>query len=299
MAGSARKVAIRTRRSGRRVAQNDVVTGTSTHVDDDLADFTRRVLTLDGTDLVVHVAGTGSAVVVMPEMPGISPDVLRFARWVREAGFTVYLPSLFGVDGAYPTTELSEPIVRRACVSKEFRAFAGGGTSPVVERLRALARLAHEECGGPGVGAVGMCFTGNFALTMTLEPSVIAAVVNHPSLPLDDPAGLELSPEDADAVRRRVERDDLRVLGYRFDTDRFCTEARFAAYQALLGPRFDGRVLPGSVANPDPPPFFRDLVGTPHSVVTAHLVDEAGHPTVQARDEILAYLAERLQAVAQ
>ena len=111
----------------------------------------------------------------------------------------------------------------------------------------------------------------------------------------DEPGALELSPEDADAVRRRCERDDLDVLGYRFDTDRWCTEARFAAYEALLGRRFDGRVLPGEVANPDPPPFFRDVVGTPHSVVTAHLVDEAGHPTVQARDEILAYLTRRLR----
>jgi hypothetical protein len=260
MAGSATKVAIQTPPSTGAGPENDDVTETTTHLDDDLADFARRVLTLEDATLTVHVAGTGPAVIVMPEMPGISPDVARFARWVRDAGFTVWLPSLFGVDGAYPTTELGEPIIKRACVSKEFRAFAGGGTSPVVARLRALARLAHEECGWPGVGA----------------------------------GGLELSPADADAVRSRLERDDLTVLGYRFDTDRWCTEARFAAYEALLGPRFDGRVIPGSVANPDPPPFFRDLVGTPHSVVTAHLVDEAGHPTVQARDEILAYLSERL-----
>lgn len=269
--------------------------GPATGRDDALDDFTPRVLTLEGAELTVHVGGSGPAVIVMPEMPGISPDVARFARWVRGAGFTVYLPSLFGIDGAYPTVELGEPIMRRACVSREFRAFAGGGSSPVVGRLRVLARVAHEECGGAGVGAVGMCFTGNFALTMTLEPAVVAAVVNHPSLPLDDPAGLELSPEDAEAVRVRLERDDIDVLGYRFDTDRWCTEARFAAYRALLGSRFDGRVLPGGVAHPDPPPFFRELVGTPHSVVTAHLVDEAGHPTLQARDEILAYLTRRLR----
>src|SRR3954470_14622056 len=99
---------------------------------DPLDDFSRRVVGVDGVDKTVYVAGHGPAVVVMPEMPGISPDVARFARWVRDAGFTVYLPSLFGVDGAYPTTELGDPVIRRACVSREFRAFAGGGTSPVV-----------------------------------------------------------------------------------------------------------------------------------------------------------------------
>ncbi|MEV8535220.1 dienelactone hydrolase family protein [Streptomyces sp. NPDC051211] len=261
---------------------------------DPLDDFSRRAVSIDDVDKTVYVAGSGPAVILMPEMPGISPDVARFARWVRDAGFSVYLPSLFGVDGAYPLAEARETIVRRACVSAEFRAFAGGGTSPVVTWLRGLARLAHAERGGPGVGAVGLCFTGNFALTMALEPAVIAPVVNHPSLPLDDPGGLEIGDEDAAAVAERVARDGLKVLAYRFENDRWCTGQRFAAYRALLGDAFDGRVLSADTANPNPPPFFRDVVGCAHSVVTAHLVDQEGHPTVQARNEIIAFLAERL-----
>lgn len=261
---------------------------------DTLADFSQRLVDVEGAGKTVYVAGSGAAVVLMPEMPGISPDVVRFARWIRDAGFTVYLPSLFGVDGAFPTAADGEKVARRACVSAEFRAFAGGGTSPVVSWLRGLARQAFEECGGPGVGAIGLCFTGNFALGMTLEPAVIAPVVNHPSLPLDDPGGLELGEADAARIRERVERDGLKVLAYRFDDDRWCTGQRFAAYRALLGDAFDGRVIPGEVANPEPPPFFRDVVACPHSVVTAHLVDQEGHPTVRARDEILAFLAERL-----
>ncbi|MEU0571443.1 dienelactone hydrolase family protein [Nonomuraea sp. NPDC005983] len=266
----------------------------SGRLDDMITDFSRRLVDVDGVVKTVYAAGSGPAVVLMPEMPGISPDVLRLARWVRDAGFTVYVPSLFGIDGAYPTVEGGTEVVRRACVSAEFRAFAGGGTSPVTAWLRGLARQAHAECGGPGVGAIGLCFTGNFALTMALEPAVIAPVVNHPSLPLDDPAGLEISDEDARAVRDRIARDGLKVLAYRFDDDRWCTGQRFAAYQALLGDAFDGRVLSGSVANTSPPPFFGDVVGSPHSVVTAHLVDEDGHPTLKARDEIIAFLTDRL-----
>lgn len=261
---------------------------------DPLDDFLRRTVGVDGVEKTVYVAGSGPGVVVMPEMPGISPDVVRFARWVRDAGFCVYLPSLFGVDGAYPLAEAGEAVVRRACVSAEFRAFAGGGTSPVAAWLRGLARLAHAECGGPGVGAVGLCFTGNFALTMALEPAVVAPVVNHPSLPLDDPGGLEISDEDAAAVAERVARDGLKVLAYRFEDDRWCTGQRFAAYRALLGEAFDGRVIQAGTASTNPPPFFRDVVGCAHSVVTAHLVDQDGHPTVQARNEIIAFLAERL-----
>ncbi len=262
--------------------------------DDPLDDFDRREVTLDGITKVVRVTGTGPAVIVMTEMPGISPQVARFARWVRGAGFTVYMPSLFGRDGAVSGAEEGAAIFRRACASAEFRAFGANETSPVTIWLRSLARLAHQECGGPGVGAIGMCFTGNFALTMMLEPSMLAPVLAQPSLPLNDPAGIEITHDDVKAVRRRLEQDDLTVLAYRFAGDRFCRAQRFAAYAEALGDRFVARVLPDSAANPDTPPFFQRYVSCPHSVVTAHLIDEAGQPTIAARDEILAFFTRRL-----
>jgi dienelactone hydrolase len=231
---------------------------------------------------------------VMTEMPGISPHVARFSRWVRDAGFTVFMPSLFGRDGALASAEEGTAIFRRACVSAEFRAFAANESSPVTRWLRSLARLAHVECGGPGVGAIGMCFTGNFALTMMLEPSMLAPVLSQPTLPLDDPAAIEMAPEELLAVRDRLEQDDLTVMAYRFAGDRFCKAQRFAAYSETLGERFIARVLPDSAANPDTPPFFEHVVASPHSVVSAHLIDEAGQPTIAARDEILSFFARRL-----
>lgn len=264
-------------------------------VHDPLEDFELREITLDGVTKRVHVAGAGPAVIVMTEMPGISPHVARFSRWVRDAGFTVYMPSLFGRDGAVPDVEEGTATLKRACVSAEFRAFATNQSSPVTQWLRALARRAHEQCGGPGVGAIGMCFTGNFALTMMLEPSMLAPVLSQPSLPFDDPAGIEIAPDDLVAVRARLERDDLTVMAYRFEGDRFCKAERFAAYAQALGDRFIARVLPDSAANRGSlSPFFEHVVASPHSVVTAHLIDEAGQPTIAARDEILAFFAHRL-----
>ncbi len=262
---------------------------------DSLEDFTPREITLDDVTKVVHVSGAGPAVIVMTEMPGISPHVARFSRWVRDAGFTVYMPSLFGRDGAVPNVEDGKATFQRACVSAEFRAFAGKGSSPVTQWLRSLARLAHGECGGPGVGAIGMCFTGNFALTMMLEPSMLAPVLCQPTLPLDDPAGLEIAPDELAAVRQRLDKDKLTVMAYRFEGDRFCKAQRFAAYSEALGERFVARVLPDSAANCDSlAPFFEHVVASPHSVVTAHLIDEAGQPTIAARDEILAFFTHRL-----
>ena len=263
--------------------------------DDPLTDFERRTTTLEDTSRTVYVAGSGPAVIVMAEMPGISPDVARFARWVRDAGFTVYMPSLFGRDGAYPEAQPGLAVLKRACVSAELGALAGGPSSPVTHWLRALARLAHRERGGPGVGAIGMCFTGNFALSMMLEPAVLAPVLCQPSLPLDDPAALAISPAELATVKERLERERLTVRAYRFEGDRYCTAQRFAAYASTLGPRFEGRVLPSSAANPKPPPFFEAIIGCPHSVFTAHLIDAAGEPTLAARDEVLTFLAERLQ----
>ena len=266
---------------------------------DPLEDFDRRDITLDEVKKVVYVAGTGPAVIVMTEMPGISPHVARFSRWLRDAGFTVYMPSLFGRDGAVPDVEEGTATIRRACVSAEFRAFANtkgaNKSSPVTQWLRLLAALAHKECGGPGVGAIGMCFTGNFALTMMLEPSMLAPVLCQPSLPMDDPAGIEIAPDELVAVRQRLERDDLTVMAYRFKGDRHCKAERFAAYSEALGDRFVARVLPDSAANRDTlAPFFEHVVASPHSVVTAHLIDEAGQPTIAARDEILSFFAHRL-----
>lgn len=266
--------------------------------DDDLADFDVEAITLLGATKPVHVTGSGPAVIVMAEMPGISPHVARFARWVRDAGFTVYMPSLFGRDGAVLDAEEAAGVFRHACVSAEFRAFGAGVSSPVTAWLRALARQAHAECGGPGVGAIGMCFTGNFALTMMLEPAVLAPVMAQPSLPLDNPGGLEISDKDLATVAERLEREDLTVMAYRFDGDSFCRAERFAAYAQALGDRFVPRVLPDSAANgEDQPPFFEKFVGTPHSVVTVHLIDEAGQPTVAARDEILGFFRQRLGEV--
>jgi dienelactone hydrolase len=267
--------------------------------DDPLTDFAPREITLEGVAKRVYVAGTGPGVIVMAEMPGISPQVARFARWVRDAGFTVYMPSLFGRDGAVPRAEEGVAVFRRACVSAEFRAFAADEASPVTQWLRKLARLAHGECGGPGVGAIGMCFTGNFALSMMLDASVLAPVLSQPSLPMELPDAIGLPAADLAAVRERLEREDLTVLAYRFAGDRWCTAQRFAAYSQALGERFVARVLPDSAANTEPPPFFKHVVASPHSVVTAHLIDEAGQPTLAARDEILGFFRRRLAQLPQ
>jgi len=255
---------------------------------DALGDFDARTFTLQNKAKRVYVSGTGPAVVVMTEIPGISPQVARFARWVRDAGFTVYMPHLFGDDGGVPTSLNTLTTAARACVSAEFRAFSSNASSPVTQWLRALAAHAHGECGGKGVGAIGMCFTGNLALSMMLERAVLAPVLAQPSLPLHNAAGMHIAPDELAQVKARMVAEDLTVLAYRFAGDQLCKAQRFAAYEQALGERFCARVLPDSAANPN------SGMANPHSVVTRHLIDEEGEPTRAARDEILDFFRMRL-----
>src|SRR6201986_5214231 len=132
--------------------------------------------------------GSGPAVIVIHEMPGLHPLVIRFADRVAEAGMTVFLPSLFGTPGKPVSRNYAlGQMLANICIHREFNVWSTQKSSPIVEWLRALSRKAHAECGGRGVGAVGMCFTGGFALAMMTEPSVVAPVLSQPSMP--PPAG--------------------------------------------------------------------------------------------------------------
>ena len=258
---------------------------------DPLDDFSRRQMTFgddEDASKLVYVAGSGPAVIVMTEMPCITPYVARFARWVRDAGFAVFMPSLFGPDGVVPTRDIAMESFALPCVRREFAAFAAGTPSPMVGWLRQLAAHAHEECGGLGVGAIGMCFTGNFGLGMMLEPSVLAPVMSQPSMPLDDQSSTGLPDEHMVQIRRRLDDEDLTVLAYRFAGDKYCQAARFDAFEAALGDRLLARTLPDSAAAPG------GWTGVPHSVVTTQLIDAEGEPTIAARDEILQFFADRL-----
>jgi dienelactone hydrolase len=227
----------------------------------------------------------------MAEIPGITPKVADFARRVRDLGCTVWLPVLFGTPGRPPSGRAIASSMAKGCVSKEFAAFATGRTAPLSLWLRALARHAHGECGGPGVGAIGMCFTGGFALGMMVEPVVIAPVLSQPSLPLPvskrAKSSVHLSPEDLEVVRARTA-EGVCVLGLRFTDDRAVPAERFAALRDLLGEDFIGVEIDSSPGNPAGNP------SNAHSVVTEHLVDEQGHPTRVALDQVLEFFRSRL-----
>ena len=261
--------------------------------DDLLAAYTVTSFAAEGFVKDVYRSGEGPAVVVMAEIPGITPKVLEFAQRVIDRGFTVWIPQLFGTPGRDMSPGYVVSSIVPACVSKEFAAFATGRTEPISVYLRALARHAHAECGGPGVGAVGMCFTGGFALGMMVDDSVLAPVLSQPSLPIGvtraAKASLHLSPEDRARVKERAAAG-VCVLGLRFSGDAMSAPERFETLRRELGDAFIGVEIDSSPGNPG---GNRRMA---HSVLTEDLrADDPEHPTAKALAQVLDFFTERLQ----
>jgi dienelactone hydrolase len=236
--------------------------------------------------------GQGPAVIIIHEMPGLHPLVIRFADRVAAAGMTVFLPSLFGEPGRPVSTGYAlGQMFMGMCVRREFNVWKAGKSSPIVDWLRALARKAHRECGGKGVGAVGMCFTGGFALAMMTEPSVVAPVLSQPSMPVTLFAGknsIDLSPDEVACARARFETENLSAIGLRFRSDKLVPDERFARLKKEFGERFEAMEFEDEDSEPGPM--------NAHSVLTVNLIDKPGSRTKQAEARVIAFFRERTGA---
>ena len=259
---------------------------------DALADYTCETTTMIGRRHDVYRIGSGPAVIVLTEMPGITPRVADFGRRVAARGMTALLPDLFGTPGKPVSNGYLASSMARACINREFHVFATKKTSPVVAWLRALAEQEHRRCGGPGVAVVGMCFTGGFALAMAVDPVVVAPVMSQPGLPVGltgmARGSLGLDPADLVAVKQRTD-DGMCVMGLRFTSDRLSPPERFATLRRELGDAFIAVEIDSSPGNPWGYP--KDA----HSVLTEHYSDASGSPTREAMADVLDFCATRLQ----
>jgi dienelactone hydrolase len=240
---------------------------------DPLDTWTDGTHTADGITHPTYRKGTGPGVVLIHELPGMTPEVIAFADEVVGAGHTVVMPHLFGEPGAPVSVGRFLKVLPQVCVSREFTKLALNETTPVAGWLRSLARELHAELGGPGVGALGMCFTGGFALAMMVDDAVTAPVVCQPSAPFAigkrRGADLNLSPADLEVVKRRAAAG-CAVLGLRYRNDA-ATGTRFDTLHRELGDNF----------------IAVEFEGKGHSVLTEHRQQEAV-------DRVLAFFSERL-----
>jgi len=269
---------------------------------DVLADFERTEFTAEGKTRDVYRIGSGPGVIVISEMPGITPRVADFGRLVARDGFTAVLPHVFGEPGRAVSVPYVLSSVCWGCISREFSTMALRRTSPITNWLRALARAVHAELGGPGVGVVGMCFTGGFALAMMVDDTVMAPVLSQPSLPFAlsraHRRDLGISDDDLARVKERVRASAADsgdgpgscLLALRFTGDKLSPADRFQRLRDELG---DGVV---TVEIDSSPGNAWGIKANAHSVLTEELVaDDPDHPTRHALDQVLELFRTRLR----
>jgi dienelactone hydrolase len=258
--------------------------------------WTATPLTAVGLTHDVYTRGTGPGIVLLPEIPGMHPAVLGLGNHLVDAGFTVAIPSLFGEPGRPISAGYALPTFAKACITREFGAFARRADRPVAEYVRALARHLHAIAGGPGVGVIGMCFTGGFALAAAVEPAVLAPVASQPSLPLPATRSrredIGMSDREQAVIAERIRSDGLCLLGLRFSEDKLSPPDRFASLEQAFGKGWRAIPLDSSPGNP------AGIKKSEHSVLTSADVDTPGHPTNLAREEVTAFLRERLMPTA-
>lgn len=228
----------------------------------------------------VYERGEGPPVILIQELPGIGPETLRLADRLVEAGFRVVMPHLFGPLGR---VAIASNTVRVMCMRREFDMFSRRRSSPIVDWLSALCRDVSTRNEGADVGVIGMCLTGNFALSLIAEPAVVAAVASQPAMPALSRRGLQLAPDEIRASRAALDRCGP-MLALRFERDPLCPAGRFEAIETAFNGDGQRRVE------------TETLPGRGHSVLTLDFVDEAGHPTREALVRVLRYFGERLRA---
>ena len=240
----------------------------------------------------VYRRGEGPGVVLIPEMPGLHPGVLALGSHLVDNGFTVAAPSLFGTPGAPAVRPAAVPVMLRGCVAKEFAGFATNADRPVAHYLRALARDLNEMTPGKGVGVIGQCFTGGFALAVAVDDSVLAPVLSQPALPFPltpkqrrDPG---LSEAELKIVERRAANEGLCAMGLRFSEDRLVPAERFKTLKDRLGDAFEVIEISSKKGNEH---GFGKMA---HSVLTLELREQEAHPAYEARKRVVEFLTRRL-----
>lgn len=234
--------------------------------------------------------GSGPGVVLIPEIPGITPEVLGLADHLVHEGFTVVIPSPFGTPGRESSGGYILRTMTRLCVSAEFRAFTANAHRPITDYLRAVAADLAARTPAPGVGVIGMCFTGGFALATAVDPAVLAPVMSQPSVPFPVGRARQLDPgmstAEFERVAERTREDGLCVLGLRFSEDPASPAARFTTLKAKLGDAFEYIELDSSSGNSGG--FSKGA----HSVLTGEVRD--GNQAFAARHRVVQFLREQL-----
>lgn len=185
-------------------------------------------------------------VLLLHEMPGLSPEVLELARSISDQGYTVYVPLLMGKPDE--NTDSDALFFRRAnsirfsdpLWESRFQPAAGGHPATrqagVVELAKLataiLARHSHHR-----MGVIGNSFSGHLAMALAARMEEVAApVTSQPAYPfsLVTTSDVGLTGDEIAALRKRVA-GGYQILGFRYEYDHICPRERFIQLRKYFG----------------------------------------------------------------
>ena len=237
------------------------------------------------TQHVVYKTGKGPGILLMHELPGMTKECIKLGSLLAKEGFTIYIPLMFGKPG-----RASKISLIKLCINREFNLFSKNQSSPIVIWMKALGLVIHNECGGPGIGAIGMCLSGNFTLSLMADKHMLVSVTCQPALPMGytntSKKSLGVSKEEIHCAKNNSFNNQL--LGLRFSNDKFSPKERFNTLKKEFGEKFDSIEIDSSPKNK------HDIPQNAHSVLTGDFVNTSGHPTQLALKEVIQFFKKRL-----
>ncbi len=222
-------------------------------------------------------------ILLLHELPGMTPECLILATNLAADGFTVHVPLMFGKPDQNQTFWNSV----RLLFNPKWNLYHKHRTSAIAGDLRKLTQEISQQHQQKPMAVIGMCLTGSLPLALLSEPNVMLVVLSQPATPLwrftfDQRAALALSPCDLRFAEKRVAKENIKVIGLRFAADRICQAQRFENLQYCFGTNFLDWTIPLRDCPPD----------QPHSVLCENYDNTEGSATRSRLETLKQHLAK-------
>jgi dienelactone hydrolase len=241
-----------------------------------------------GRDYPIYRAGDGPPVLILHELLGLSDETLRLGRSLVAAGFRVVIPEFLPGKGS---KLFMLPNFALICIRRQFKLWARNESGPFLDFARALCQ--EEAKDSRGIGVIGMCLTGGFALSSVADDDgkLKVPVICEPSLPFGfgaSQSALQMSPEMIAQVKQRMRADNVTGIACRFSEDWKSPCQRMERLRSEFGDLLSYHVIDSAEGNAN------GQNAKAHSVLTENYIDHPGTGTRQVFDDMISLFQRHL-----
>lgn len=143
----------------------------------------------------------GNPMLLLHELPGLTPGALDFALTLEKKGRRVYAPLLFGGYGQ----QKGLGALPQIWATGRWNTLSGDSPGPILDDTWAMLNQIAKEQPGKSIMVAGNCLTGNLPLDLIAHPQVSTALICQPALPFTLP-GIKWQNEAWPITRERLDR---------------------------------------------------------------------------------------------